>query len=172
MTTMHEQRATLPRLSADRLAEQSVEELETLYRGGVLPAIDELDGAPPGRMLTLAGPLGRAGLRGAVANLARHPAFPWAGKTFHSSSATIGGGINRVRLLGDRYPFDTRVEPSAIDGKPCVLLDYRRPDNPFFIRPIRDELRKVGQGLYLGPAMLDLQRGTPRLVLWFAIDKT
>jgi hypothetical protein len=35
---------------------------------------------------------------------------------------------------------------------------------------IRDELREVAPGLFLGPAMLDTGKGDPRLVLFFACD--
>ena len=37
-------------------------------------------------------------------------------------------------------------------------------------RQIRDELRRVGPDLYLGPAMLERAARAPALVLWFAID--
>ena len=160
------------RFTADQLATMSVTELEDVYREGSVPTIDALDGAPPGRMLTIAGALGWRGMRRRVAAFARSSVFPWGGKSFHSHSATSGRGINRVALLGEKYPFDTRPEPSAIDGKECVFLDYDKPENPWFIRAIRDELREVSPGLFLGPAMWAPRGKTPQLVLWFAIDKT
>ena len=54
--------------------------------------------------------------------------------------------------------------PSAVDGAPCIALDYDLPDNPGFIRAIHDEVREVESGLYLGPAMWKAKTG-PRLVL-------
>lgn len=161
-----------PRYTADDLATMSVTELEDIYREGTLPAIDALDGAPPGRMLTVVGALGWQGMRARIARFARSSVFPWGGKSFQSYSATSGRGINRVALLGEKYPFDTRVEASAIDGRDCIFLDYDKTENPWFIRAIRDELREVSPGLFLGPAMWAPRGKTPRLVLWFAIDKT
>lgn len=151
----------------DELARLDAAALEALYRGGRMFDLHALDGAPEGRMLALVGPLGRPGPRQTLANLARAERFPWKGKSFRADSATQGEGINRVVLLGDKYRFETRVDPSAIDGSPCIFLDYDLPENPFFIRAIRDELRQVGPDLYLGPAMLGQE--DPRLVLWFAI---
>jgi hypothetical protein len=158
-----------PGLRCDDLAAMGLEELRSLYEGGRLMDIDALDGAPRGRLLAVVGPLGQSPLRGWVARLARSERFPWRGKSFAARDASAGSGVNRVLGLGERFRFDTRVEPSAIDGRPCVRLDYGQPGNPFFIRAIRDELREVAPALFLGPAMLDGAK--PRLVLWFAIDK-
>ncbi len=161
---------TKPHLTPDDLARLSVGELRALYEAGEIFDLSELEGAPRGRMLTLAGGLGRSTPRRVLARLARGALFPWRGKSFSTQdrAGQRGAGINRVILLGERFPFDTFVEASAIDGKPCIRLDYDKPENPFFIRVIRDELREVAKDLYLGPAMFDGKR--PELVLWFAID--
>lgn len=152
----------------DELARLDADSLDDLYRGGRLFELSRLDGEPAGRMLALVGPLGRPLLRRGLARLAGASLFPWRGKSFHSAGGQRGEGINRVVLLGDKYRFLTRVEPSAIDADPCVFLDYDLPDNPFFIRAIRDELREVGPGLFLGPAMLG--QASPQLILWFGIQ--
>ena len=60
-------RAASPRREVsdvDALAALSSAELNAVYRGGVLFDLDALDGAPRGRMLTVAGPLGHVGQRG------------------------------------------------------------------------------------------------------------
>lgn len=159
-----------PALSLHALTRLDARSLRELYLGGACAPLAALDGRPRGRMLAvvgldgdLAGPL--------IRRLAAAARFPWDGKSFQAADADAGEGINRVRLVGDRdwYPFTTRVEPSVLDGRPCVLLDYDQPENPWFIRRIRDELRAVSPGLFLGPALLRL-RGDHRLVLWFAID--
>lgn len=158
--------AEAPR-TLDELARLDADALDGLYRGGRMFDLRALNGEPTGRMLALVGPLGGPGPRRRIAAMAAAKRFPWYGKSFQAGSATEGEGINRVVLLGDMYRFDTRIEPSAIDGEPCIFLDYDLPENPFFIRAIRDELRQVGPDLYLGPAMLGQQ--DPKLVLWFAI---
>jgi hypothetical protein len=156
----------------DDLASLDVDALEALYRRGTVPAsLHALDGSPVCRMLSVRG-LDRGAVFGALRTISRSGAFPWAGKSFVASSDAEGTGINRVRLAGTRrwFPFHTRVEPSAIDGDACILLDYDLSENPKPIRMIRDELREVAPGLFLGPAMLDTGKGDPRLILFFACD--
>jgi hypothetical protein len=163
--------AAAPR-TLDDLAAMDVAALEALYRRGTVPAsLEALDGSPVCRMLAVRG-LDRGGSFGAIRRFAASGVFPWAGKSFAASSAEAGTGINRVRLGGTRrwFPFHTRVEPSAIDGEACILLDYDLPENPKPIRMIRDELREVAPGLFLGPAMLDTKKSDPKLVLFFACD--
>ncbi len=159
-------------LTLDVLATKTTDELTDLYRDGTVPAeLTAMHGHPACRMLALRGL--RPGLVfDRIRRFAAASVFPWAGKAFENVDPQHGRGINRIRLGPERlwYPFDTRVTPSAIDGAPCVLLDYDRPDNPKPIRMIRDELREVAPQLFLGPAMLDTGRGTPRLVLYFACD--
>lgn len=161
--------ARAPR-SLDDLAALDVAALEALYRGGTVPStLRALDGSPTCRMLAVRG-LDRGGAFAALRRFAAAPVFPWAGKSFEARSDGDGTGINRVRLAGTRrwFPFHTRIEASAIDGAPCILLDYDLDANPRAIRMIRDELREVAPGLFLGPAMLDRGQGAPRLVLFFA----
>jgi hypothetical protein len=156
----------------DELAALDVAALTAIYRGGRMPTagIAALDGNPRCRMLSVRG-LDAGPTAGALRRFAASSAFPWAGKSFASTSAAEGRGINRVRLGGERrwFPFATLVEPSAIDGQPCIFLDYRQPENPRAIQMIRDELREVAPGLYLGPAMLATGKSAPKLVLWFAV---
>jgi hypothetical protein len=159
-------------LDLDALTRMSVAELDALYAGGGVPdTLAALDGAPRSRMLAVVG-LDRGPVAGAIRRLAASGSFPWAGKRFAADGDEAGGGINRIRLLGERqwYPFTTRVEPSVVDGAPCIVLDYDRPDNPWFIRRIRDELREVAPALFLGPALL-ASGERHRLLVYFAIDK-
>lgn len=155
----------------DELAALDVAQLEALYRAGQVTSLHALDGSPVCRMLAIRGLDHGVPFR-AIAGLAAARFFPWAGKSFEASGDGAGTGINRIRLGGGLrwFPFQTRVEPSAIDGKPCILLDYDHAPNPKPIRMIRDELREVAPGLFLGPAMLDTGKGAPRLILFFACD--
>ena len=91
-----------------------------------------------------------------------------------ASSDTRGAGINRVfmpRVFGHQnlFPFNTSFGPSALDGKPTLILDYDLDANPGYIRHIHDEVREVAEGLFLGPAMWKGAR-EKTLVLWFALD--
>jgi hypothetical protein len=81
-----------------------------------------------------------------------------------------GEGINRVLLDRFRlYRFETFVGRSRAGDFDAVQLDYDRPSNPFFIRPIRDEIRELSPGLYLGQAWLEIGSRPPALVLYFGL---
>jgi len=162
-----ESRATGP--TVDAMARQSVEQLGALYTMGDAPRLRDLDGAPRGRMLTWVGSLGQGRAHARLTRFARASVFPWGGKSFSSESESNGRGVNRVRLVGDAFPFATRFGPSVLDGRPCLILDYDQPENPWAIRQIHDELREVGRGVYLGPAMWKTWP-LPKLVLFFAIE--
>jgi hypothetical protein len=172
--------ATQPRSSLhtlDGLAERSPGELDALYRAAaVSQTMRAADGPLVGRMLAVRGLDGRLGgpLAGALRRWAAAPSFVWEGKTFQASSDTHGTGWNRVRVPGvlgrqGLFPFATSFGPSALDGKPTLILDYDLDVNPGYIRHIHDEIREVSPGVFLGPAMWKGARGKA-LVLWFALD--
>ena len=158
----------------NKLAAMSSDELQTLYEAGTVTAsLEALTGRPDCRMLAVRGPAGRGPVADLLRAFAKSHRFPWAGKSFDAVDDENGEGINRVRLLGLRnwFPFKTRFEPSAVDGKPCILLDYALPENPWAIRHIRDELREVSPGVFLGPAMWE-NRGKATTILFFAVDNS
>jgi hypothetical protein len=157
-------------LDLDALARMDVEALGALYRKGTTPDdLRVLEGHPRGRMLSVKS-LDTGRRFRALRGFARAGGFPWGGKSFFGRG-TSGTGVNRVHLLGRHqlFPFHTRIQPSVIDGAPCVALDYDLPDNPALIRAIHDEVREIEPGLFLGPAMAKLAAG-PSFVLWFALD--
>ena len=155
----------------DDLAALDVAQLEAVYRAGKVTSLHALDGSPTCRMLSIRG-LDKGAPFAALRKFAAARFFPWAGKSFEARSDGEGKGINRIRLGGGKtwFPFQTRVEPSAIDGQPCILLDYDHAPNPKPIRMIRDELREVAPGLYLGPALWKQRSGGAAHLLWFAVD--
>jgi hypothetical protein len=160
--------------SLDALARRTSDELDALYRAAtVSSSMHAADGALVGRMLAV------RGLPGALAsplrNWAASRSFLWEGKTFNASSDTRGVGLNRVFVPGvfgrqNLFPFDTSFGPSAIDGKPTLILDYDLDVNPGYIRHVHDEIREVSSGLFLGPAMWKGAGDKKTLALWFALD--
>ncbi len=164
-------RSSITSLAA--LAQRSVEELDTIYRAAtVSTTMHAADGQLIGRMLAV------RGLPSMLVNPVRRwtgsRSFLWEGKTFQASSDTRGVGHNRVNLpraLGRQnlFPFETLFGPSAIDGRPTLILDYDLDVNPSYIRHIHDEVREVSPGLFLGPAMWKSNKGKA-LVLWFGLD--
>jgi hypothetical protein len=93
--------------------------------------------------------------------------LPWRGKIFDH------GGSSGANVLFGRtaFRFQSEVAPSAIDGRPSLVLDYGLAAyrNPWPVRTIRDELRTVGKGVAIGPAFL-VGGGAPRAVLWFGLE--
>ena len=160
-------------LTLNMLSEHSVAELNTLYSQATMPVnMSALDGRPKGRMLAIKG-TDRIPFADLIRMISKASLFPWGGKSFQSANKKEGSGINRINLTllqRNWFPFNTAIESSAIDGKPCIYLDYDLPGNPWFIRRIRDELREVSPGLFLGPAMWKEAEGGAALLLWFAID--
>ena len=79
------------------------------------------------------------------------------------AAGVIGALVWRGKLFDPRYnglcnrltPFDLKLirakvyrGPSWIDGRDCIVLDYSRTS--VVARWIRDEIREVGTGTYLG----------------------
>lgn len=151
----------------DDLLRVDGETLSELYASARVPVIENLEGDLRGRMLAT------AVLPPPVEQLVRRWAgssvFPWRGKSFRPLAATVGRGINRVGF--DRfklYPFLTHVRPSRAGDFDALELDYDLPENPFFIRPIKDEIRELRGGLWLGRAYLELG-GNSHFVLFFGL---
>lgn len=168
------ERPSKVKLTLDDLATRSFEDLESLYRDAPEPAtLRGPDGRPKGRMLAVRS-LSDTPLGGLIRGFAGSKSFVWDGKTFSSHDDLHGEGVNRVQLSGllgrqQLFPFATRIESSAIDGRKAIVLDYDLDANPSYIRKIHDEIREVDAGLYLGPAMW--KTATSKVtVLWFALD--
>jgi hypothetical protein len=160
-----------PVRSLDDLAALRCPALAELYARAVVPTVPDLNGDLRGRMLAVRG-AGRL-LFGLLGAFAAWRQFPWRGKSFWSpAEASRGDGINRV--FGDVRPlrwfrFETFIGPSRADGGQAFQLDYDNSDNPFFIRAIKDEVRQVAPGLFLGQAYV-MWFGKPRLALYFALS--
>jgi hypothetical protein len=106
-----------------------------------------------------------------LARFARSPAFPWRGKTFRTLAPGRGEGVNRV--FADRFSwfrFTTSVGRSRADGLDAVLLDYDHPGNPALVRAIKDEIREVAPGLWLGLAYVVVGKAS-RLALYFGLER-
>jgi hypothetical protein len=80
--------------------------------------------------------------------------FAWQGKVFDAEK-----GVLRNRIL----PFGLNAiiakvykEPSWLDDKECIVLDYS--ETSLVAHWIRDEIRLIGPGMYLGKVYWDKQR--------------
>ncbi|MGK5091186.1 hypothetical protein WDW89_04110 [Deltaproteobacteria bacterium TL4] len=161
--------STKSKMSLSDLTNKTVEELDQLYLSAETPSISELDGQMKGRVLAGESVLENQHLR----NLLMNPLYlPWKGKVFTPISPTKGEGENRVEvgLFKSRlFHFETREVPPLVGKNNVVALNYDLPENPWFIRHIRDDLKKLSEGLYLGTANVKI-KDNYQFVLYFALE--
>lgn len=80
--------------------------------------------------------------------------FAWQGKVFDAKDMLL---VNKITVIGLRAIIaDIKVEPSWIDGKDCIVLDYSKTS--LVVHWVRDEIRLIGPGLYLGQVFWDKTR--------------
>jgi hypothetical protein len=70
----------------------------------------------------------------------------WHGKVFHPSTHDLHNKISPFGIEAIRAKV--YQGESWLDGQPCVVLDYS--ETSFVAGWIRDEIREVAPGLYLG----------------------
>jgi len=80
--------------------------------------------------------------------------FAWQGKVFDAQKGLLK---NKISVFG----FEAIVArvykgPSWLDGKECIVLDYS--DTSIVAHWIRDEIRLIGPGFYLGKVYWDKER--------------
>ena len=87
-----------------------------------------------------------------VARFINH--FAWQGKVFDPVAGQLK---NRIGPFG-LNAIIARVYkgPSWLDGKDCIVLDYS--ETSLVAEWIRDEIREIGPGLYLGKVYWDKTR--------------
>ncbi len=154
--------------SLDALASRAPSELLALYRDARVPRLQEVTGQLRGRLLAV--PRLPPRIARVVDRLASSDRFPWRGKTFTHDDDERGDGVNRVFVdRAELFRFTTSIGRSRAGDFDAVQLDYDHPQNPFFIRAIKDEIREVAPGLFLGQAYVTV-RGVPYLALYFALE--
>jgi hypothetical protein len=80
--------------------------------------------------------------------------FAWQGKTFDAQKGVLR---NRILLLGlNAIIAKVYKAPSWLDGKECIVLDYS--ETSLVARWIRDEIRQIGPGMYLGKVYWEKKR--------------
>ncbi len=151
-------------LTVDDLLSMSQEELDSTFRAGSTATIP--DGDAEGTVLvaseTLFVPASLADR--VTAQLARWLA--WTGKVFDRNKGEL---LNKVTPLQIRaIKAQIYKAPSWFDGQEAIVLDYSRTS--FIARKIRDEIREIAPGLYLGQVywgetrILEFALAFPRLV--------
>jgi hypothetical protein len=152
------------------LARLDPDYLMTMYREARTPRLEDLDGKLSGRMLAVPR-LQKPAVRKWLERFSKSKAFPWQGKTFEHETEGHGHGVNR--LLGERvswFRFETSVGPSHAGDFDAVHLDYGHDGNPPVVRQVKDEVREVAPGVWLGLAYLRMRDGD-HLACFFGIAK-
>jgi hypothetical protein len=80
--------------------------------------------------------------------------FGWQGKTFDAAHGTLR---NRILAFGlNAIVAQVYKTQSWFDGKECIVLDYSQTS--MVAQHIRDEIRQIGPGMYLGVVYWDKTR--------------
>jgi hypothetical protein len=86
----------------------------------------------------------------------------WQGKVFDGPSHTLR---NLVSPFGFKaITADVYVDASLFDGHPCIVLDYSKTSR--VAGWVRDEIREIGPGLYVGL----VYAGKRRLPIRFSLE--
>ncbi len=87
-----------------------------------------------------------------IASFINH--FAWQGKVFDAKNGVLK---NRILPFGlNAIIAKVYKAPSWLDNKECIVLDYS--ETSFVAQWIRDEIRQIGPGLYLGKVYWDKKR--------------
>ncbi len=123
---------------AQSLMKMSGAELDALFTAS--PAGDIPSGEGKGTAIIAPGTT----YTSAIAQLINH--FAWQGKVFDAEKGLLK---NKILAFG-LHAIIAKVYkgPSWLDGKECIVLDYS--ETSFVAHWIRDEIRQIGPGLYLG----------------------
>jgi hypothetical protein len=80
--------------------------------------------------------------------------FAWQGKTFDAAHGTL---TNRFSALGlNAIVAQVYKASSWFDNKDCIVLDYSKTS--LLAKHIRDEIREISPGVYLGLVYWDKTR--------------
>jgi hypothetical protein len=80
--------------------------------------------------------------------------FGWQGKTFDAAHGTLR---NRILASGlNAIVAEVYKTASWFDNKECIVLDYSKTS--LVAEHIRDEIRQIGPGIYLGIVYWDKNR--------------
>jgi len=80
--------------------------------------------------------------------------FAWQGKTFDGKRGVL---TNRILPFGlNAIVAEVYKDKSWLDGNECIVLDYSKTS--LVAKWIRDEIRLIGDGFYLGKVYWDQKR--------------
>jgi hypothetical protein len=126
-----------------QLLQMSNADLDSLFSGS--PAGDIPDGQAKGTAIIAPGTKFSAEIAEFISF------FAWQGKTFDAKRGVLR---NRILPIGLNAIVATVYKgPSWLDDKECIVLDYS--ETSLIAHWIRDEIRLIGKGFYLGRVYWD-----------------
>ena len=91
----------------------------------------------------------------------------WRGKQFDAQGRTLRNIVSPFAL--NAIKAEVYLDASRLDGNPCIVLDYSKTSS--VARWIRDEIREVSPGLYLGVVFVRSRRAPLHFALRFDIAR-
>jgi len=126
-----------------QLLQMPNEQLDQLFSGS--PAGEIPDGQAKGTAIIASGTRFSAEIAEFIS------LFAWRGKTFDAQRGVL---TNRLLAFGlNAIVATVYKDKSWIDGKECIVLDYSKTS--MIAHWIRDEIRLIGPGFYLGRVYWD-----------------
>jgi hypothetical protein len=143
--------------TARQLLSMSQKELDDLFSGS--PSGDIPNGEAEGTAIIAPGTT----FSQEIASLIN--IFAWQGKTFDAAHGTL---TNRISAFGvNAIVAQVYKAASWFDNKECIVLDYSKTS--IAAEHIRDEIRQIGPGSYLGIVYWDKTR-TIHFALQFPVS--
>jgi hypothetical protein len=131
---------------AAQLMAMSQQQLDDLFKAS--PPGDIPNGQAEGTAIVSPG----TPMTGPIASVVK--TFGWQGKVFDAANGQLK---NRVTIAGvQAIVAKVYKGPSWLDGKDCIVLDYS--ETSIVAQYIRDEIRLIGPGFYLGKVYWGKQR--------------
>ena len=132
--------------TVEKLLDMTQEELDDLFKAS--PAGDIPNGEAEGTAIIAPGTR-YSDIIAKVVNT-----FGWQGKVFDAEKGYLK---NRITIFGiEAIVAKVYKGDSWLDAKECIVLDYS--DTSFIASRIRDEIRQIGPGFYLGKVYWDESR--------------
>ena len=134
-----------------KFKEHSFDDFHKLFNEGKVPSFDEIEGDTFGSFLAL-NPKAGWWRKAALAIAFDNPLAHWTGKrfisTFDGEKKGEGTNLFRNRFFPQRFGINISIEKSLFDQKHCLVVTY--PHFPSSVFGLRDELRRIDDGVFLG----------------------
>jgi hypothetical protein len=155
------QKEALSTIRLDDLPKMRRRKLDELYLQATTPTIEEVKGLTNGRILA-----------GVIPFNKYFSWIPWKGKVFEPITPINGRGINRIEIGSFKrkwFTYATSIIPPLFGNDNVLTLDYSNQGNIWPIRLVRDDLKKLHDGLFLGAVYLK-SRKRYKFTLYFALE--